>query len=106
MVDKLIVADISPVRTSPNLYVMPSILETLNKIVLPINVPISTARITADQQLLKIINDKGLRAFLLTNLVQKNDGRYTFDLAIGTTKNFNTLQFHLENEFTCTNGKL
>lgn len=50
-------------------------LEALSKVSLPSNVPISTARISADQQLLKVISNKGLRSFLVTNLVQKADGR-------------------------------
>ncbi|KAI4454903.1 alpha/beta hydrolase family [Holotrichia oblita] len=75
-VDRLIIADISPVRISPNFKTTPFMLEALSKVSLPSNVPISTARVSADQQLLKVISNKGLRSFLVTNLVQKSDGRF------------------------------
>lgn len=48
----------------------------MQKVLLPKNVPMSSARIGADLQLSRSINDKGLRAFILTNMVQKSDGRY------------------------------
>lgn len=76
LVDKLIVADISPVTTSPNLKTMPAIFNVLEKLPMPKKVPMSAARIQTDKELAKFIDDKSLRSFLLTNLVQTLDGRY------------------------------
>lgn len=75
MVDKLIVADISPISTSSNMRALPALFTIMRNVHLPKNVPMSTARVSADLQLARIINDKGLRSFLLTNLVQKDGGR-------------------------------
>nr|XP_022920463.1 protein ABHD11-like [Onthophagus taurus] len=92
LVDKLIVADISPVRTSPNLKTMPSLFDALSKVKLPVNVPISSARVTADQQLLKVVNNKGMRSFLLTNLVQKGDGSFKWRMNLDALMaNFNEI---------------
>lgn len=76
MVDRLIVADISPVSTSSNMRALPALFTIMRNVHLPNNVPMSSARVSADLQLARIINDKGLRAFLLTNLVQKDGGRW------------------------------
>lgn len=68
---------------------MPNIFEALKNVELPSNVPISTARLKADIQLSKKINDKGLRSFLLTNLVQKIDKSYMWRINISAlTTNF------------------
>lgn len=55
---------------------MPSLFAAVQNVNLPTNVPLSSARLSADMQLSKNITDKGLRSFLLTNLIQKGDGRY------------------------------
>lgn len=75
MVDRLIVADISPISTSSNMRALPALFTIMGNVHLPRNVPMSTARMNADLQLARIISDKGLRSFLLTNLVQKDGGR-------------------------------
>lgn len=54
---------------------MPALFAAMQNINLPKDVPLSSARMDVDQQLSKVITDKGLRSFLLTNLVQKSDGR-------------------------------
>lgn len=92
LVDRLIVADISPVRDSPHLFTMPSIFQTLERINLPTDVPMSTCRTMVDDQLSKSIEDKGLRAFLLTNLVEKRKGNFHWRINIPTLlSNFNHL---------------
>ncbi|RZC40541.1 Abhydrolase 6 and/or PGAP1 domain containing protein [Asbolus verrucosus] len=83
-VEKLIVADISPVTTSPNLRTMPSLFNVLQSLSMPKNVPMSVARSLTDTQLKRFIADKGLRNFLLTNLVQKLDGSYIWRINIPT----------------------
>lgn len=76
MVEKLIVVDISPVSTSTDISVMPGYLHAMNNINIPSNIPLSRARLAADLQLAESgITDKGLRAFLLTNLIQNQNGR-------------------------------
>lgn len=75
MVDRLIVADISPVSTSSSMRALPALFTIMSNVHLPKNVPMSTARMGVDLQLLSVINDKGLRSFLLTNLVKKDGGR-------------------------------
>lgn len=66
----------SPVTISSSLTAMPSIFRAIKAVELPADVPISVARQKADVQLSMSLPDKGLRAFLLTNLVQKDDRRY------------------------------
>jgi abhydrolase domain-containing protein 11 len=83
-VDKLVVADISPVRTSPNFKTMPSLFNVLQNMNMPKNVPMSAARTQTDLQMARFISDKGLRNFLLTNLVQKLDGSYMWRINIPT----------------------
>lgn len=75
MVEKLIVADVSPVNMSRGLTSMYSIFAAIENVNLPSNVSMASARTNCDEQLSKSISDKGLRAFLLTNLAQNSDGR-------------------------------
>ncbi|KAF2894290.1 hypothetical protein ILUMI_11882 [Ignelater luminosus] len=90
LVDKLIVADISPISTSPNFKSVIKIFNAMQKVLMPKNVPMSSARISADLQLSRSINDKGLRAFILTNMVQKSDGSYAWRINIPVLlSNFN-----------------
>lgn len=77
-------ADISPITTSPNLKTMPGLFSALQSLNLPKNVSMSTARMQTDQQLAKFVGDRGLRNFLLTNLVQNVDGSYSWRVNIST----------------------
>ncbi|CAG9862624.1 unnamed protein product [Phyllotreta striolata] len=91
-VERLIVVDISPIRDSPQLFTMPSIFQTLERVVLPTNVPMSTCRAIVDEELSKTIEDKGLRAFLLTNLVEKSQGTFRWRINVPVLlANFNNL---------------
>lgn len=76
--EKLIVVDISAARTSTNFVKTGALFGVLEKVAMPKDVSITIARKEADQRLAKDIDDKNLRGFLLTNLVQKADGRYNF----------------------------
>lgn len=74
LVERLIVADISPI-TRNNLETMPQILAALEGANLPENVTLSQARKDVDKQLAKTIDNQFVRQFLLTNLVQSDDGK-------------------------------
>ncbi|XP_017782024.1 PREDICTED: protein ABHD11 [Nicrophorus vespilloides] len=82
MVDKLIVADISPVQTSPSLSSMPGLFDLMLTTNLPKSGAMSTARNKVEMQLATKISDKGLRQFLLTNLIQKSDGSFAWRINI------------------------
>ncbi|KAJ8917347.1 hypothetical protein NQ315_002369 [Exocentrus adspersus] len=82
LVDRLIVADMSPVGTSPQLNSMPALFQAVDNVSLPCNVALSQARSLVDAQLAKSIPDKSLRAFLLTNLVQQENGSYKWRINI------------------------
>lgn len=58
-------------NTMDGTYVM---MDAMTKLKLTPNVPISTARVQADAILSKTVSDRGVRAFLFTNLVKKSDG--------------------------------
>ncbi|KAB0794734.1 hypothetical protein PPYR_12051 [Photinus pyralis] len=81
-VDKLIIGDVSPITSSPNLRSMPTLFSAIQKVQLPSHIPMSSARLNADIQLAKNISDRGLRAFLLTNLIQKTDGSFMWRVNI------------------------
>jgi len=95
MVEKLIVADMSPVRTSTTLATMPSLFDVLRQIDFPKEGTMSTGKQSVDKQLAKRIPDKGLRAFLLTNVVQKSEGGFAWRINLGAlVNNYNS---HLVN---------
>ncbi|XP_023015213.2 sn-1-specific diacylglycerol lipase ABHD11-like isoform X2 [Leptinotarsa decemlineata] len=92
LVERLVVVDISPVRTSPSMDSMPHLFQILESIILPSEMPMSKARTFVEEQLAKHIHDKSLRSFLLTNLVQKNNGSYNWRINIPVLlKNFNNI---------------
>lgn len=78
IVERLIVADISPIAENPSLggTLSPKIFQALENVNLPSNISMSQARAAVDLQLVKTIPDKAVRAFLLTNLVQGDSGRW------------------------------
>ncbi|XP_066148937.1 sn-1-specific diacylglycerol lipase ABHD11 isoform X2 [Euwallacea fornicatus] len=73
--EKLVVVDISPVNLSPNIHEMPIILDTMRRVQMPSNVPLSQSRNIINEQLKKVITDKGIRAFILTNLTAVGDNK-------------------------------
>ncbi|CAG9815156.1 unnamed protein product [Phaedon cochleariae] len=100
LVDRLVVVDISPVTDSPNMNNLPDLFRALETVSLPTEVSMSQARILADSQLEKYISSKELRSFLLTNLVQRDNGRYDWRVNISALlKNYNNIaKFPLVNE--------
>ncbi|CAH1994444.1 unnamed protein product [Acanthoscelides obtectus] len=105
LVDRLIVEDISPITTSPNLDSMPSLFQAMEGVTLPSSIPMSQARAMVDEQLTKYIFNKPLRAFLLTNLVATDSGSYTWRINIPVLmKNFNNVaRFPIVND-VCYDG--
>ncbi|KAK6642162.1 hypothetical protein RUM44_013885 [Polyplax serrata] len=91
LVKELIVVDISPQRTSPNLKNLLKCFEAMRLVKVDPKTPLSAARKSADSQLSKYITDPGLRQFLLTNLVEGEDGKYKWRVNLDAiTSNFST----------------
>ncbi|XP_032287030.1 protein ABHD11 [Phoca vitulina] len=76
LVERLIAVDISPVETTPSSN-FPSYMAAMRAVDIPDEVPRSSARKLADEQLSTIIQDMAERQFLLTNLVEV-DGRFVW----------------------------
>ncbi|KAG5314194.1 ABHDB protein, partial [Acromyrmex insinuator] len=75
-VKKLVIVDMSPVRTSPNLMQMERIFEAMRLVMVDGSLTLSKARKTVDQQLSKSIKSNSMRQFILTNLVEADAGKY------------------------------
>ncbi|XP_030895594.1 protein ABHD11 isoform X2 [Leptonychotes weddellii] len=76
LVERLIAVDISPVETTPSSS-FPSYMAAMRAVDIPDEVPRSSARKLADEQLSTVIQDMAERQFLLTNLVEV-DGRFVW----------------------------
>lgn len=76
LVEKLLVVDISPATISSDISGSSAIFRALESVKIPENLTMSQARISVDNQLSHSIQDQILRSFMLTNLVQKTNGRY------------------------------
>ncbi|GLV37073.1 uncharacterized protein CBL_02096 [Carabus blaptoides fortunei] len=100
LVDRLIVADISPVSTSNSENTMLRYFEVLQSVTVPDNVSLSAARVLADTHLARVIPDKGVRAFLLTNLVQKADGSFRWRMNIDAL----LTNYHKITQFSIADG--
>ena len=87
LVEKLVVVDISPIGTSPQLLNMVKYFDAMKSIRLQPNIPLSAARKHADQQLSSTISDKGLRDFLMMNLVESGNGRYGWKINVDALGN-------------------
>lgn len=75
-VEKLIVADASPVSTSSTLIHLPRLLIALDKLRIPETLSLSQARKMMIESLLNVTKSRGVITFLMTNLIQKSDGIY------------------------------
>lgn len=87
LVDKLVVVDISPIGTSPQLMTMSKYFNAMKSIRLQPNIPLSAARKYADQQLSSTISDRGLRDFLIMNLIEAEKGQYTWKINLDALAN-------------------
>ncbi|KAL0818192.1 hypothetical protein ABMA28_008701 [Loxostege sticticalis] len=91
LVSSLIVVDISPVKTSPQIFSMANLFDAMSSVSIRPGIAMSKARKLADEQLKGITPDVNLRNFLITNLVQTNTGAYTWRVNIPALKdNFQT----------------
>lgn len=86
MVSSLTVVDISPVKTSPQIYSMSNLFDAMAAVSIRPGIAMSKARKLADEQLKSITPDLNLRNFLITNLVQTNTGSYNWRVNIPALK--------------------
>lgn len=85
LVDKLIVVDISPIARrirDPLFTGVLDILTVMQLVQFDSTKSLSDVRNDVDQQLAKFLKDETFRAFLLTNLVKKNDKVYGWRLNV------------------------
>lgn len=82
----LIVVDISPVKTSPQIFSMANLFDAMVAVSIRSGIAMSKARKLADEQLKPVIPDVNLRNFLITNLVQTNNGSYAWRVNIPALK--------------------
>lgn len=82
----LIVVDISPVKTSPQIFSMVNLFDAMTAVSIRSGIAMSKARKLADEQLKAIVPDINLRNFLITNLIQTNSGSYTWRVNIPVLK--------------------
>lgn len=75
-VEKLVVVDMSPVRTSPSLLQMVKIFEAMRLVTVDGSPTLSKARKVVDQQLAQSIKSTSLRQFLMTNLIEADKGKF------------------------------
>ncbi|KAL2095388.1 hypothetical protein ACEWY4_010107 [Coilia grayii] len=76
LVERLVVVDISPAPTTP-LTNFPAYIQAMKDVKVPNDVPRSTARRLAEDQLRKHVKERSVRQFLLTNLIEE-DGQYSW----------------------------
>ncbi|OAD62969.1 Abhydrolase domain-containing protein 11 [Eufriesea mexicana] len=76
LIEKLIVVDMSPVRTSPNLMEMEKIFKAMRSIKLNGIMTLTKARAMVKDQLANVVEPLPLRQFLAMNLVEADVGKY------------------------------
>lgn len=85
LVERLVVVDISPVPTSARTF-MKGYIEAMKDVKVPSNIPRSTARRMAEDQLRNHVKEHSVRHFLLTNLVEQN-GHYAWRINLEAISN-------------------
>ncbi|XP_053096016.1 protein ABHD11 isoform X2 [Pangasianodon hypophthalmus] len=85
LVERLVVVDISPVPTSARTF-MRGYIEAMKEVKIPSNIPRSTARRVAEDQLRNHVKEHSIRHFLLTNLVEQN-GHYAWRINLEAISN-------------------
>uniref|UniRef100_A0ABD2XNQ8 sn-1-specific diacylglycerol lipase ABHD11 n=1 Tax=Trichogramma kaykai TaxID=54128 RepID=A0ABD2XNQ8_9HYME len=76
LVEKLIVVDFCPTKTSPSLLGMIKLFDAMRSISLEGAPSLTKARKLADEQLSVNVKSNAVRQFLLTNLVESETGKY------------------------------
>lgn len=67
--------DIAPKDQRKNMQPVRDALEAAEELSVPPKIPMSMARSLADQKLTEKVPEKEYRSFLLTQLIQKEDGK-------------------------------
>ncbi|XP_075887979.1 sn-1-specific diacylglycerol lipase ABHD11 [Nelusetta ayraudi] len=76
LIDRLVVVDISPAQTS-TFTDFRSYIQAMQEVTISSDIPRSTARRMAEDQLRSLVENRSVRQFLLTNLVEQN-GHYAW----------------------------
>ncbi|XP_031835129.1 sn-1-specific diacylglycerol lipase ABHD11 [Nomia melanderi] len=76
LVEKLVVVDMSPVRTSPQLKEMEKIFHAMRSVNLNGNPTLTKTRRMAEEQLMDTIKSVSLCQFLIMNIVEADVGKY------------------------------
>ncbi|XP_050513224.1 protein ABHD11-like isoform X2 [Diabrotica virgifera virgifera] len=76
LVEKLIITDVSPISSSSSVKMLPGLMNSLKQIQIPPNKSLYEAKKIIGPRLYSLIKNRLMFAYLLTNLVQKNDGSY------------------------------
>ncbi|XP_034940079.1 protein ABHD11-like [Chelonus insularis] len=91
LTDKLIIVDMSPIKTSPSLYEMTKIIDALQRIKFENYHTLSEARKSTDKLLSSTIESVSLRQFLLTNISEITPGQYKWRVNLPViAENFST----------------
>ncbi|MBN3289797.1 ABHDB protein, partial [Polypterus senegalus] len=90
LVERLVVVDISPSKTSTQTN-FPTYITAMKAVKTDSNIPRSTAKRQAEDQLKPFVKDHSVRQFLLTNLIEEN-GLYIWRVNLDAiTKNLDSL---------------
>lgn len=76
MVEKAVIVDISPVRSSTQLQSMKLIFGSMLEVNVPSELNMKAARSLADKLLKKTITNDETRGFIMMNFVKHPDGRF------------------------------
>ncbi|KOC64570.1 Abhydrolase domain-containing protein 11 [Habropoda laboriosa] len=91
LIEKLIVVDMSPVRTSPHLMDMEKIFRVMRMINLDGSTTLTKARTVVKEQLATVVKSLSLRQFLAMNLVEADIGKYKWRVNLPVLEqNFST----------------
>ncbi|XP_040036758.2 sn-1-specific diacylglycerol lipase ABHD11 [Gasterosteus aculeatus] len=88
LVERLVVVDISPARTTSRTNFR-YYIQAMQEVKISSDIPRSTARRMAEDQLRTLVKERSVRQFLLTNLVEQN-GHYAWRV------NLEAIEAHLE----------
>ncbi|XP_008330767.1 sn-1-specific diacylglycerol lipase ABHD11 isoform X1 [Cynoglossus semilaevis] len=92
LVERLVVVDISPAQTTTRTNFR-RYIQAMQEMKISSDIPRSTARRMAEDQLRNLVKERSVRQFLLTNLVEQN-GHYAWRV------NLEAISAHLENIMT------
>ncbi|XP_076662606.1 sn-1-specific diacylglycerol lipase ABHD11 [Halictus rubicundus] len=92
IVEKLVVVDMSPVRTSPQLLEMEKLFKVMSSINLSTSPTLTKARRMAEEQLAEAIKSVPLRQFLIMNIVEADVGKYKWRINLPVLEQYFTSQ--------------